>query len=84
MGRMNVNIGEARDSLTQLIAAVERGERVTICRHGKPVVDLIRSEQLSEKKRKFGTLRDEIKIHDPNWAKAMTDEEVDALLEGKY
>jgi prevent-host-death family protein len=80
---MNVNVGEARDNLTRLIAAVERGERVTICRQGKPVVDLVRTATPVRRTRKFGTLRDRIRILDPNWAKAMTDDEVDAMLEGR-
>ena len=37
---MNVSIAEAKNRLPQLIRAVERGEKVTITRHGKPVVEL--------------------------------------------
>jgi hypothetical protein len=36
---MNVSIAEAKDRLPQLIRAVERGEHVTITRHGKPVLE---------------------------------------------
>lgn len=80
---MNVNVGEARDNLTRLIAAVERGERVTICRQGKPVVDLVRSAAPGQRTRKLGTMKDRIQILDPDWARAMTGDEVDAMLEGR-
>jgi prevent-host-death family protein len=38
---MQVNLKEARDRLSQLVQAVEDGEQVTICKNGKPVVDLV-------------------------------------------
>jgi prevent-host-death family protein len=34
------SVAEARNRLTQLIAAAERGEQVTITRHGRPVVEI--------------------------------------------
>jgi antitoxin (DNA-binding transcriptional repressor) of toxin-antitoxin stability system len=37
---VSVNIGEARDKLSQLLAAVEQGETVRICRDGVPVAEL--------------------------------------------
>jgi len=37
-----VNIHEAKTQLSALLAAVEEtGEKVLICRHGKPVADLV-------------------------------------------
>ena len=36
-----VNTHEAKTRLSELLAAVERGERVRICRAGKPVADLM-------------------------------------------
>lgn len=81
---MKVSVAEAKNKLTQLIAAVEKGERVTICRHGKPVVDLVQTQAVEPPKREFGTLKGKIKIYDPDWARPMTDEEVDAFIEGRY
>ncbi len=37
---MDVSLAEAKDRLTELIRAVEDGERVVITRHGKPVAQL--------------------------------------------
>ncbi|MBV9269339.1 MAG: type II toxin-antitoxin system Phd/YefM family antitoxin [Acidobacteriaceae bacterium] len=80
---MRVNIGEAKDKLTQLIHAVERGERVTICRHGRPVVDLVPTEPSTRPAPKFGTLKGAFKV-DPKFFEPMTEEEADAFIEGRY
>lgn len=37
-----VNMQEAKTRLSQLVAAVERGETVLLCRNGEPVVELRR------------------------------------------
>lgn len=34
------SVAEAKNKLTQLIAAAERGEAVTITRHGRPVMEI--------------------------------------------
>lgn len=41
----HVSVKEAKDTLPALIRAVEDGERVTITRNGKPVVDVIPHER---------------------------------------
>ncbi len=81
---MEVSVAEAKSKLTQLIHAVEKGEKVTINRHGKPVVDLVPAGAEKRQKPQFGTLKDKIKILDPHCFEPMTDEEVDAFLEGRY
>ncbi|MDR3068808.1 MAG: type II toxin-antitoxin system prevent-host-death family antitoxin [Cellulomonas sp.] len=37
----SVNVHEAKTHLSRLLAQVERGERVTITRRGKPVAEMI-------------------------------------------
>jgi prevent-host-death family protein len=81
---MEFSVADAKNKLPELIKAVENGEPVTICRRGVPVVDIVRTKKPARKKRMFGTLRGKIKIHDPNWWKPMTDEEVDDFIEGRY
>jgi len=81
---MKVSVAEAKNRLTKLIKAVENGETVTICRRGEAVVDIVPTTQASPAKRKLGTLRGKIVVHDPDWWKPMTDEEVEAFLEGRY
>ena len=80
---MKVSVADAKNKLPELIKAVEGGEAVTICRRGTPVVDIVRTEKASQEKPKFGTLAGKIVIHDPDWWKPMTDEEVDAFLSGR-
>ena len=57
---------------------------MTICRRGKPVVDIVRTTKAKREKPKFGTLKGKVVIRDPDWWKPMTDEEVEAFLEGRY
>lgn len=80
---MRVSVAEAKNKLPELLKAIENGESVTICRHGTPVADLVRTTASSRRKRQFGTLKDRIQINDPNWWKPMSDEEVDLLFGGR-
>ena len=51
-----VGVGEAKTNLSQLIEAVERGETVTITRHGKPVARVVPVE--SERKMTMDEIRE--------------------------
>ena len=77
---MKVSVAEARNKLTQRLKQVEKGERVTICRHGVPVADLVSAAAAYRKRRRFGTLKGKIGILDPGWAKPQND--VEAWLQG--
>lgn len=81
---MQVNVADAKNKLPELIKAVEDGESVTICRRGVPVVDIVRTKEPTRRKRRLGTLKGKIQILDPDWWKPIADEEVDALIEGRY
>jgi prevent-host-death family protein len=81
---MQVSVADAKNRLPELLKAVEDGEQITICRRGVPVVDLVRAQKPAKKNVKLGTMRDRIVIHDPDWWKPMSDEEVDAFLDGSY
>lgn len=78
---MQVSVAEAKNRLTELLRAVEDGEEITICRRGVPVVEMVRSRKPVKKDVKLGTMRDRIVIHDPDWWKPMSDEEVKKLLD---
>lgn len=43
-----INVSAARAELPRLIDAVEKGEEVTLTRHGKPVAVLVRPERLHD------------------------------------
>ena len=57
---MKVSVADAKNRLPELIKAAEEGESVTICRRGKPVVDLVRTNVPNEGKREFGIFKDKI------------------------
>jgi prevent-host-death family protein len=84
---MNVSVAEAKNKLTQLLTAVERGERVTICRHGNPVADLVPANSSERPKPKFGTLRGIVDMTQEQFEEAtrpMTDQEVEDFMAGRY
>jgi prevent-host-death family protein len=80
---MQFSVAEAKNKLPELIKAVEDGEQVTICRRGVPVVDIVRTQKPQREKPKFGTLRGNIQIIDPDWWKPMADREVEDLFGGE-
>jgi antitoxin (DNA-binding transcriptional repressor) of toxin-antitoxin stability system len=84
MDPMKVSVADAKNKLPELIKAVEDGELVTICRRGTPVVDIVRTTNASHEKPRFGTLKDRVVIHDPDWWKPMPKRELDAFLDGRF
>jgi prevent-host-death family protein len=82
IGSMKVSVAEAKNTLPKLIKAVEDGESVTIYRHGTPVVDLVRTTKADSRKPTFGTLTGKVTVLAPDWWKPMTEDEVEALLNG--
>jgi prevent-host-death family protein len=69
---MKVSVAEAKNKLTELIKIAEEGETITICRHGEPVVDIVRTAMPKIGKPKLGTMKDRIVEIDPDWWKPMT------------
>ena len=80
---MKVSVADAKNKLPELIKAAEDGESVTICRRGVPVVDLIPTKAPTGEKPRFGTLKGRVVIHDSDWWKPMTDEDLKLFLEEK-
>jgi antitoxin (DNA-binding transcriptional repressor) of toxin-antitoxin stability system len=82
---MTVSVTEAKNKLTQLLMAVEKGERITIERHGRIVAEIVKP--FPKRAPKFGTLKGVVHMTPAQFheaTRAMTDEEVDAFLEGRY
>lgn len=77
---MESTIGEASRNISKLIEVAERGEKVVITRHGKPVVEIVKVK--ATKRRPIGFLRGQIREIDPDWWRPMTDEELDAFIDG--
>ena len=82
---MTVSVTEAKNKLTQLLMAVEKGERVTIERHGRIIAEIVKPSV--KRIPKFGTLRDIVHMTPEQFQEAtrpMTNEEADAFLAGRY
>lgn len=81
---MTVSIANARAQFQELLERASKGERITISRYGKPIAELGPSAAAEKPKPKFGTLKGKAAIIDPHAFDPMTDEEVDAWIEGRY
>ena len=82
---MTVSVTEAKNRLTQLLTAVEKGERVTIERHGHVIAEIVKPS--AKRVPKFGTLKGVLHMTTKQFREAtrpMTEEEVDAFLKGRY
>ena len=62
---MDVSIAQAKNRLPELVRAVERGEKVVITRHGKPVAQIAPPPR-ERRKVQWGSMRDQIKLL-PGW-----------------
>ena len=72
---MNVAIADAKNQLSELIQAVERGQEVVITRDGTPVAQLTLAPVPPERGRvRLGTMRDRIKLN-PGWDRPISLEE---------
>ena len=82
---MNVSVSEAKNKLTQLLTAVEKGERVTIRRHGRIIAELVQPSAIRQPT--FGTLKGVVQLTPEQFDEAtrpMTPEEAEAFLRGRY
>lgn len=80
---IQVNIGEAKTRLSQLLAAAKAGEEVVIARDGTPEVRLVpvdpdqRLKEIAEKRRKFfGAWKGKVDDSGIDWFAPMSDEEL--------
>ncbi len=79
----NVKIAYAKAHLAELLARVARGERIVISRYNTPMAELVPAK--AEKvQRKFGTGKGKAMLIDPRALDPMTDDEVEAFLQGRY
>jgi prevent-host-death family protein len=75
------NVHEAKSNLSRLLAMVERGQEVTIMRHGEPVADLVRHRKKSGR-RNLGALAGTVVLPE-GWDAPMTNEQADRFLDGQ-
>lgn len=75
---MQVNMLEAKNALSRLVAAAERGEDVILARDGKPVAKIVRYR--APKVKPPGAWKGKVKVS-PDWDSPETNAEVAALFE---
>ncbi|MFA4895752.1 type II toxin-antitoxin system Phd/YefM family antitoxin [Microbacterium sp.] len=73
-----MNMHEAKSQLSSLIARVLEGEKVTIARAGRPLVDIVPHRELTVV---YGLAADELE-HDPSLFDGV-DEEMNELFYGR-
>ena len=78
-----VSVAEARANLPKLLRDVEKGKSIVISRYKRPVA-ILSPAHLDDRRPRFGTGKGRVRIIDPHAFDPMTDEEVDAFLEGRY
>jgi len=82
---MTVSVTEAKNKLTHLLMAVEKGESVIIERHGRAIAEIVKPSV--KKVPKFGTLRGIVRMTPQQFKDAtrpMTEQEAEAFLAGRY
>jgi antitoxin (DNA-binding transcriptional repressor) of toxin-antitoxin stability system len=81
-----VSAAYAKANLPKLLKDAENGKSIVIARYKKPVAMIVPAPAAEAEKpvRRMGTGKGRVRILDPHWADPMTDEEVDAMMEGRY
>ena len=79
-----VNAAYAKTNLPKLLKDAEKGKTTIISRYNKPVAVIGPAAPVEKPVRRLGTGQGRVRILDPHAFDPMTDEEVDAMLEGRY
>jgi len=74
---MQVNVHEAKTSLSKLLELVENGKEVVIARHGKPVAQLVKVRPTG--KPVLGSAAGQMKFH-KGWNTPMSEAELDEFI----
>ena len=75
---MQVNMLEAKNALSRLVAAAERGEDVILARDGKPVAKIVRYQ--APKVKPPGAWKGKVKVSS-DWDSPKTNAEIAELFE---
>jgi antitoxin (DNA-binding transcriptional repressor) of toxin-antitoxin stability system len=79
-----VSAAYAKANFPSLLKEAEAGKTIIVSRYKKPVAVIAPPPQAQDHRVKFGTGKGRVRIVDPHWADPMTDEEVEAFVEGRY
>jgi len=81
-----VSAAYAKANLPKLLRDVVKGKTIIISRYKKPIAVISPApvEEPAKPVRRFGRGKGRVRIIDPHAFDPMTDEEVDAFVEGRY
>ena len=81
-----VSAAYAKANLPKLLRDAAKGKSVVVVRYKKPVAMVVPAPAPESDKsvRRFGTGKGRVRIIDPHAFDPMTDEEVEAFVEGRY
>lgn len=79
-----VSAAYAKANLPKLLKDVQNGKSIVISRYKKPIAVISPAPPEEKPARIFGTGKGRVRLIDPHAFDPMTDEEVDAFLEGRY
>lgn len=79
-----VTAAYAKAHLPELLKQAQKGKTIVISRYLKPVAVIAPVPEAERPRPKFGTGKGKARLIDPHAFDPMTDEEVDALIEGRY
>jgi antitoxin (DNA-binding transcriptional repressor) of toxin-antitoxin stability system len=81
-----VSAAYAKANLPKLLRDAAKGKSVVVARYKKPIAMIVPAPAPESEKpvRRFGTGKGRVRIIDPHAFDPMTDEEVEAFVEGRY
>jgi prevent-host-death family protein len=79
-----VSAAYAKANLPKLLKDVEKGKSIVISRYKKPIAVISPAPAAEKIGPRFGTGKGRVRLIDPHAFDPMTDEEVDAFVEGRY
>ena len=78
-----VTAAYARANLPELLREAARGKSTVVMRYRKPVAMIVPAPSGEDRRPKFGTGKGKVRLIDPHAFDPMTDEEVEAFVEGR-
>ena len=79
-----VSAAYAKANLPKLLKDAESGKSIVIARYKKPVAMIVPAPAAEDRRPKFGTGKGRVSLIDPHAIDPMTDEEVEAFVDGRY
>lgn len=79
-----VSAAYAKANLPKLLKEASKGKSTIVMRYKKPIAMIVPAPGEDDRRPKFGTGKGRVRLIDPRAFDPMTDEQVDAFIEGRY